>query len=221
VTAEVRTIDFTYVEEVVQKPSVFNRDKVKPRTAEGKLLTPKQIRARARRKRKRGDHMSKQELDFLYRKPIEQWDFEELAQGRPRDTNGRFSGPKPNWVDRAVHEQAMTMYIERVRTGMRGATVKAVDVLLHLLENNDEDDKGRPIVAASTKTDIAKFLLEHTVGKPTQRVENDVSIKLQGILAQVLVNPGERATTKYVPAHLPGVTMELASSDLDEIVIDG
>ena len=184
-----------------------------PRTADGKLLTDKQIRARARRKLSRNEIVSDQEMEYLYRKPIDEWDLDELAQGRPKNAKGHFRGPAPKWVSSVVHEEAMTKYTLAVKSSMRATTVDALDILRQIINDDNVDDKGKPFVNASTKLDAAKFLIEHVVGKPTQRIESDVSIKLQGILGQVMVNPSELNSNQqmtYNTAHYPGITMELA-----------
>ena len=50
---------------------------------------------------------------------------------------------------------------------------------------------------------ILMYFIDHTLGKPKQRVETDISVKLQGLLASVVITPGQ------LPA-LPG-SKELAS----------
>lgn len=225
-TASVMTIDFRNVPDIRQHLSGKIQHKVpsdaKPRTGDGKLLTRKQIRARARRRRNRNG-LTEQEMDYLYQKPIEEWDNEELARGRPRNIDGRFTGPKPKWISAAVHEQAMERFKSVVRSEMNASTVDALEVLNMILNNDERDDKGKPIVPAGTKLEASKFLLEHIVGKPTQRIESDVSVKLQGILAQVMVNPAEALggsadrPAPYMLGHLPGVTMDMGEADPDAI----
>lgn len=144
----------------------------------------KQIRARARRAQK----IAKEELEKLY-KPIEEWDAEELARGRPRAKDGTFKGPAPSFIDRAVHEQIVRRFEEIVRSDMNTHTVAALRIVGEILEDDATDDKGRPLVAAGTKLDAAKFLIEHVIGKPKQRVETDISVKLQALLGAVMVNP--------------------------------
>lgn len=214
------TLNFSNVLDFTQHASGNNQEgEIQPLSAEGKLLTPKQIRARARRKRKRGQHLSQQEMDILFHKPIEEWDLQELAHGRPRNAKGHFSGPAPSWIDRTVYEQAMEKYKAAVKTSMKDTTVDALTMIKELINNEDVDEKGKPIVSPSTKLDAAKFLIEHVVGKPTQRIENDVSVKLQAILGQVMVNPADRATGNFMPGHFPGVTMALAAAeDPDDFV---
>lgn len=215
-----QVLDFTNVVDHFQHASGNLGDpSIKPVTADGRQLSPKQIRARLRRKMKRsGTPTDLAEIDALYghRKPIEEWDLEELAKGRPRAKNGTFQGARPTWIDARVHEEITKIFVEKIRNGMRDNTRIANDVIRTILENDEVDEKGRPIVPFGTKLDAAKFLLEHQVGKPTQRVEQDISVKLQGIMATVMANPSEVATG-YVPAHFPGVTMALASGqDQDE-----
>ena len=216
------TIDFSKIEDIRQHSSGKTLGgkpvKERPRSADGKLLTAKQIRSRARRRANRTATLSDQELEYLYKKPIDEWDLDELAQGRPRNSKGHFKGPKPGWITSAVHEESMAKYTAAVKTSMRGTTVDALDVLQQIIRDDNVDDKGKPIVAASVKLDAAKFLIEHVIGKPTQRIENDVSVKLQSILGQVMVNPedlGPMGGQTYNLGHLPGYTMELATGNED------
>lgn len=232
-TAQPMTIDFRNVSDHRQHKSGKVQDvlptREPPRTAEGKLLTPKQIRARARRKRDRADIMSAQELEYLYQKPVDEWDLEELARGRPRTAAGDFRGPKPKWIKAAVHEEAMERYTAAVKSEMSATTVDALEVIKHIINDEQTDDRGKPLVPASTKLEASKFLIEHVIGKPKQRIESDVSVKLQGILGQVMVNPSQalmdpsRGGEGYTLGHFPGVTMELAKEavEIDEEDLHG
>lgn len=225
--AQILTINFSNVPDIRQHKTGRPQDRlppsIRPRTADGKLLTPKQIRARARRKMARKEVMSEQEMEYLYQKPIEDWDMEELARGRPRNSKGTFTGPRPKWINAQVHEQAMEKYTAAVKTDMRATTVDALGAIRWIIQNEEVDEKGKPIVPPSTKLEASKFLLEHIVGKPTQRIESDVSVKLQGILGQVLVNPndvvGGTPEQGYAFGHMPGITMPLATRDDD--IMDG
>jgi hypothetical protein len=156
-------------------------------------------------------------MEHLFNKPIEEWDLDELAHGRPRNEKGTFTGRKPKWINAMVHEQAMERYKTAVKTDMRSTTVDALGVIRWILANDEVDDKGKPIVPVSVKADMSKFLLEHTVGKPKQEVGVDISVKLQNILGAVLVNPGE-AAQGYSLGHMPGITMQLATKEDDNII---
>lgn len=229
------TLDFTKVKDKFQSPTGVPGDDIssKPHTTEGLLLTPRQIRARARRRlrrqAKRQIATTEQEFNALY-KPIEEWDMEELARGRPRSSNGKFAGRTPSWITREVHERAMDRFKMLVKTELSTHTVKAMQTIEWILTNDDEDEKGRAKVPASVKLSAAQLLIEHAVGKPKQVIENDVSVKLQGILGVVMANPNDALATgsdggrslvadqpAYLPAHYPGVTLSLGTKD-DEIV---
>jgi hypothetical protein len=232
-TATPMEIDFSKA----VKPSLkdISNDK-RPTTAEGKLLTAKQIRARARRRLKRGETgkklMTKEEFEALY-KPVEEWDLEELARGRPRDVNGGFKGRTPSWVDRGTQEKAMNIFTDRIKAEMSTMSVTALKTLNGILTSEATDERGKPIVPASTKAQVAMGLLEHTVGKPKQHVTQDISVKLQGILASVMVNPAEALappsqggqfgdqgndTPGYSLAHFPGQTMPLGQAEDDDLL---
>jgi hypothetical protein len=172
---------------------------------EGLVMTPKRIRARARRALKRGKRVSVVDMENLW-KPIEDWDMEELARGRPRAADGSFRGRKPAYITRELHEQAMENFKSLVRTQMNGSTVDALMVLNSVLNNDEIDHKGRPVVPWSTKVDAAKWMVEHVLGKAVQPTTTDISIKLQSILGAAMVNPSEvdmpRELEGYRPAHM-------------------
>lgn len=170
----------------------------KYKTGTERVMTPKQIRARARRAGK----IHAAELEKLY-KPIEEWDEEELARGRPRAKDGTFKGASPSWITREMHEAAMARFKGIIEGKMRGETVTAMALLHSILTNEEVDEKGRPVVNASTKLDAAKFLIEHAVGKPTQRQEMDISVRLQGLLAAATAGPVNAGYEQFLA--IPGV----------------
>lgn len=218
--ATVQVVDFTTIVDYVQHTTGRWMDPgVRPISPEGYVLNKQQIYRRTKRAREKyleKMNIGQAEKQAYYKKPLADWDAEELARGRPRNSKGGFTGPKPAWVSAEMHEEAMDRFKSIIRTGMRVATVDAIEFVKRVMNDDSTDNRGRPIVPASTKLQAATFLIEHLAGKPTQRIESDVSVKLQGILAGVMVNPGEQATGNYMPAHLPGFTMELMSGPADE-----
>lgn len=166
--AKPRIIDFSTEERTVTQGHAIHKP----------AMNKKQIRARIRKTGK----ITKEEFETLY-KPIDEWDAEELARGRPRNREGNFKGKNPAWISREMHEEIVRRFTEIVKTGMQAHTVTALQVIGQLLESGEVDMKGRPLVSPSTKGDLAKFLLEHVVGKPTVRQEVDISVRLQALLA--------------------------------------
>ena len=236
VEASIATLNFSKVPSVRQHKSGRIRDRgdatdARPVNAEGKLLTPKQIRARARRAAKRSRKngkaiMSDLEFEALY-KPVEEWDLEELARGRPRDINGKFNGRKPGWITREVHERAMEMFIETTRADMGAMVPDALKALQWVIQHDEVDERGKLVVPAAAKNQAAMFMIEHFLGKPKQRMEADISVKLQGILAGVMVNPNEALAPieqggmgGYELAHFPGQTIPMGP-DEDEDIVEG
>lgn len=227
--ASIVTINFAKADSIRQHKSGRIRDRGnaadhRPVNAEGKLLTPKQIRARARRasQRKRRELMSEQEFEALY-KPIEDWDMEELARGRPRDIDGGFRGRKPGWITREVHERAMEMFIELTKSELGALAPAALDSLRWVLTSDETDERGKPIVPASAKNQASALVIEHVIGKPKQQIQADISVKLQGILAGVMVNPNEAVAPPeqggmggYQLAHYPGHTIPIGELGMPE-----
>lgn len=189
------TLDFTNADLKPNGKPVIDAQGRLPENQGGrpaKSLNAKQIRARARR----AQAITEAQLEKLY-KPLEEWDAEELARGRPRAKDGSFKGKAPAFIDRALHEQIVRRFEEVVRTKMNESTVDALKYLNQVLANEEVDDRGRPVVSASTKLDATKFLIEHVIGKPKQRTETDISVKLQGILAHAMVNPSQTQSGQF------------------------
>lgn len=227
--AKVLTIDFSKADSIRQHGTGIVRHRTsdsRPTDADGKLLTPKQIRARARRRavnnrKKTKELLSTEEFNALY-KPIDEWDLEELAHGRPRNSKGNFAGPKPKWITRQVHERAMEQFQLAIKTQMNSLTPDALTTLQWVMNSDETDERGKPIVPASAKNQAAMFFVEHLIGKPTQRVEQDISVKLQGILGVAMVNPSdalaspEQGGNGMNLAHLPGATIPIGPGGLVE-----
>lgn len=184
------------------------KEKARQERIANRVRTPKQIRARARRASK----MLEEDLNELY-KPLEEWDHEELARGRPRAKDGTFKGPTPKYISRELHEETIRRFNKVVKEEMNVHTIEALSVLQSILIDEETDDNGKPRVAAGTKLDAAKFLLEHIVGKPTQRVETDISVKLQGILGAAMVIPGQVDQ----PALRPVIDAEIVEDSDDDL----
>lgn len=205
---KVRIIDFSAMEE----PGFVGGVNV-PR--EPVLMTKKQIRKRVRRRGK----ITGAEFDQLY-KPLEEWDLEELARGRPRNKSGDFRGRGPAWITREMHERIMEQFHKIVRTEMNASTVTALAVVEAVMQDDRLDSRNRPLVGASTKLDAAKFLLEHVVGKPKVHVETDISVKLQGLLAHATVGPVDGVGREMLQADEPMALSQFAQAFGGADIID-
>ena len=212
-----RVIDFAAA---ARQPDPTHRGRIiddRDEDGEGLIMTSKRIRARARRHMRNGTKLMKEDADAIW-KPIEEWDMEELARGRPRAADGSFRGKKPAYVSRELHETAMDNFKQMVRSEMNGNTVDALLVLNEVLSNNDHDAKGRPVVGWATKVDAAKWMVEHVLGKAVQPTTSDISAKLQLILGAAMVNPSDSEMPAelegYRPAHI-GFRQEAVDPDAD------
>jgi len=192
-----RAINFKYVDDL-ESPGHYNN-----------ILNAKQIRARRRRALKRVDDINVELQQELGLKPIEEWDFEELAKGRPRSPDGTFRGAKPKFIDRELHEQIMDRFKLMVKHKLVGNGLQAMNALDYLLTEEDLDRKGRPLVPPTVRLQATQYVLDHLIGRPTQPVTCDVSVKLQGILGLAMVNPTEEggyelAQRGFIQGALPG-----------------
>lgn len=149
-------------------------------------------RAARRRLRENVDRLEEEigkDIAVVYQKPIEEWDWEELSKGRPRDKSGGFSGRRPTWITPAVSAEAKRRMRQLTEEQLMAHAEEAIDVLRDLMTDNNEDDFGKPHVPASVKLDAAKYILNHVIGTPKARVEVQETNPLRDLMADVLVNP--------------------------------
>lgn len=170
---------------------------------------PKQIRKRARRY----ERMARDALSILY-KPVEEWDDEELARGRPRNPDGSFRGKPPEWVSREVHEEAIKRFVDYAQAETRAVVPDAIALVKNLLLTDEQDKRGRPLVPAGVQLDAAKWLIEHVIGKPTQRKEVDINVRLSGLLGNVMVNPEDLVGAAGGAQGLADGAIEVSSRQL-------
>lgn len=183
--------------------------------SEGTLSThPTQIRNRLRRQTK---HMD-EDLEALYAatnyKPVDQWDLEELAKGRPRQgKNGSFRpGVKPTWITPKIHAEIRRRLMEEGFNSLASHLVPAIQCLADMLGNEQVDEWGTPIVSAKTKVEISKFIIEQILGKARQRIDLGAQPSFRDFLAGALVLPGGK------PAHpvVEGTVVEDTDDEEDE-----
>lgn len=177
--------------------------------------TPEEIK-RQKRARAKARRLAKRTAEILpdAYKPIAEWDNEELARGRPRAVDGTFAGIGPKWMGPQVMEEAIKRFKELAGAEMRVVSRSSVDLIKKLIECDDKDRRGRPLVPWSVRLDAAKFAWEVVHGKPTQRQEIDMSVKLQGILGTAMVQPGPAGELE--PAIMDVPSWEDEDEDEDE-----
>lgn len=151
---------------------------------------PAQIRVRLRRAAKgdkKRDGRMKRDMEMLYRKPIEEWDLEELARGRPRAKDGTFKGRPPSWINPQVQAEAKRRLLEETFGKMAGHIDLAVRTIKDLMTSEEVDENGKPIVDARTKLAAATFTIEHILGKPKAVIEVGADDFTKAVIAQAIV----------------------------------
>jgi len=175
---------------------------------------PKQIRRRVRRAQGKIQADVDLYLEVRYQKPIEEWDLEELARGRPRDQNGQFRGVTPTWITPTVQKEARRRLLDHAFGTMAGHADLAIQTIANLIRSEEVDDKGKPIVDARTKLQACIFILEHLMGKPKAIVElHDTNEAKSAIAAAIVLDDG---LPQDNPIVLDGTFTEEDEEDDDE-----
>jgi hypothetical protein len=170
---------------------------------------PKAIRRRIRNNAQSLEKV-KADVGLLY-KPIEEWDFEELARGRPRNADGKFlTGRKPEWLTPVLQAEIERRLKTITREQLSVHVGAAIKVMHDLMSSTDTDEDGRPLVPASVKLDAAKFIVEQVIGKAKVHVDVDTGDKLTAMLARALVNPDG---SSYEPKMIEGAAVDEEDDD--------
>lgn len=151
---------------------------------------PRAVRRRLRENVNRLEEEITKDIETLYQKPIDEWDWEELSRGRPRGADGKFQGDKPKWITPAVQAEARRRMRTLTEDELMTHAMDAIKVLKELMTDQGIDDFGKPTTPGSVKLQAAQYILNHVIGTPKARVEvNDGANPLAELMGGVLVNP--------------------------------
>lgn len=153
-------------------------------------MKPSQIRNRMRRKHAKFSQELDLYVDKVYQKPLDEWDVEELAHGRPRDKSGGFRGKTPVWITAAVQQEAKRRLLDHTFGSMAAYVDSAIDTVHTLMTSDEIDDNGKPIVDARVKLAAATFIIEHVVGKPKAVVEVGEDTTRQALALAIVLDDG-------------------------------
>lgn len=166
---------------------------------------PRAARHRIRKAVERADMAREnihRDIEIVYKKPVADWDWEELTRGRPRGADGKFSGSKPSWITPVVHAEAQrrmrTFAEEELMTYARDA----IKCLVGLMKDEDVDLNGRPVVPANVRSDAAKYILNHVIGTPRARVEIEASNPMAELMGDILVNEDGTASHQIIEGEV-------------------
>ena len=118
-------------------------------------------------------------------KPVSEWDNEELARGKPRNSQGSFSGSAPSWLSEAIQAEARKRLKETTFSALMAHSEALMKVLVGLATD--------PETPASVRADVGKFVYEQLLGKARQRMTIDAELspreKTMSALASAIVLP--------------------------------
>ena len=153
-----------------------------------------QARKTARSRARRRSKALEADLEIIYAKPVEEWDMEELARGRPRAANGTWVGKTPGWLTPAVRDEAQKRFISLARVDLQGELTACIKVVADLAKCEEVDERGNFIVPAGVRLSAATYVIDQILGKSTAKVEHDVTDKMGAFLAGAMVlDDGEDA----------------------------
>jgi hypothetical protein len=143
-------------------------------------------------------------LEEIGYKPVSEWDLEELGRGRPKNSDGSFTGgPAPKWLTPAIEAERQRRLKEATHDALMAHTEAAMRVLGELVKN--------PETPASVRADIGKFIYEQQLGKATARVDVGLTAQehtMQALASAIVLDDG------LPQGHLTTIEGELIEDDL-------
>lgn len=145
---------------------------------------PAAVRARIAKSAKN----AARDVEMLYQKPISDWDMEELARGRPRNSAGNFAGPRPVWLTPLIMKESQDRLRTLTRQELSTYAGDAVRVMAQLMNEDGTDFDGKPLVSPSVRLQAATYVMDQVIGKSTTPIELTGNVVLQTLMADVVVN---------------------------------
>ena len=168
------------------------------------------IRHNARRRAAKKAANLGSEIAIVYEKPIEQWDDEEIARGRPRGSDGTFRGRKPKWLTPALQAERQRRHRQLMADELSTFAGDALRVLHQVLMDKSTDDDGKARVPASVRVDVGKYLVDQVMGKATAQIDVTTHEPLMDLMGAILVNPDGKPSHHVV---IEGSVVDALDSD--------
>lgn len=130
-----------------------------------------------------------EDIAILYKKPVEEWDWEELSRGCPRDEDGNFPKGKPKWITPVIDAEVRRRMRELTESELMKFGLEAMKTLSGLMQNEEVDDFGKPAVPAGVKADCAKYIMNQIIGTPVAKIITTSGSPLLDLMGSILVNP--------------------------------
>ena len=111
------------------------------------------------------------DIAIVYEKPSTEWDDEEIARGRPRGADGTFRGRKPKWLTPALQAERQRRLRQLMADELGTFAGDALRGLHKVLMDDRRDDDGKPVVPASVRVDVGKYLVDQFLGKAKVSVD--------------------------------------------------
>jgi hypothetical protein len=153
-----------------------------------------------------------EDIEVLYKKPVDEWDWEELSRGMPRGPDGKFAGRRPTWITPAIQSEAKRRMRILSEEQLMTHADAAIKTLADLMSDMETDEKGNYVVPSSVKLQAAQYILNHTIGTPKARVEIESHSPLMEMMGAVLINPDGAASHHVI---IEGEVVEDESEDGD------
>lgn len=123
---------------------------------------------------------------------IEDLDTEELAQGRLKDKNGRFTGRPPKFLPRQIIDAMKSEHYKRVNAVLEESLSDVVKVMRGVAM----DKYAEPAV----RLKAAIYIYERFMGKLPDRIEVNKGDKVDKLISKIMYDAGESPIEQEIKA---------------------
>lgn len=123
---------------------------------------------------------------------VEDLDTEELAKGRLKDKNGRFTGRPPKFLPRQLVDAMRSEHYKRVNAVLEESLSDTVKTMRAIMRDPD--------VEPAVRLKAAVYVYERFMGKTPDRVEVKHGDKIDDVVDRILYDLGESPIEREIAA---------------------
>jgi tRNA threonylcarbamoyladenosine modification (KEOPS) complex Pcc1 subunit len=119
---------------------------------------------------------------------VEDLDIDELAKGRLKDKNGKFSGRPPKFLPRQIVDAMKKEYYQRVNAVLEESLSDMVKTMRAIALDAKADD--------AVRLKAAIYVYERFMGKVPDRIQHTAESKVDDIVDDILYDVNEKQQTE-------------------------
>lgn len=123
---------------------------------------------------------------------VEDLDTEELAKGRLKDKNGRFTGRPPKYLPRQLVDAMRSEHHKRINAALEESLSDTVKAMRSIMNDVEQD--------GATRLRAAIYIYERFMGKTPDRIEVKKGDKVDDVVSRIMYDLGDSPIEREIKA---------------------